>query len=51
MKLPYNNGGTLQKRYRKLTDHGNVVDHGGALRCKMVHYGALQKRCRSLADH
>jgi len=29
---------------------GTLADHCGALRC-MVHYGALRKRCGSLADH
>jgi len=42
------NGGTLWKRYRKLTDHGNAC---GSLRCIPVHYSALRKRCGGLADH
>ena len=43
--------GTLPKRYRKLTDHGNAC---GPLWCVAVHYGvfgALRKRCGSLVDH
>jgi len=50
--LSPHNSGTLRKRYRKLTDHGNAC---GPLQCvavcTTVHYGALRKRCRSRVDH
>jgi len=40
-KLPYNDGSTLRKRYRKLIGTtGMLVDHCDALRCIAVHCGA-----------
>jgi len=39
--LSPHNSGTLWKRYRKLTDHGNAC---GPLKCVVVHYDALQRK-------
>ena len=43
--LSTHNSGTLWKRYRKLTDHGNACRQ---LRCVSVHYCALRKCCGNL---